>query len=84
MKSEFQCEKADDIFWDLFTSTGGYSPRNEVFLYATQFVDMWNELMGDSVQPYYNSTSYLNFYVHYGSGYQNAFFEGTAFYFGDG
>ena len=82
--SRFQCERADDEDWDLLSWTGAYSPRNEVFLHATQFVDLWNELVGDSVQPYQTPTSYLTFYVHYDYMYENAFFQGTAFYFGDG
>lgn len=49
--SHFLCDDADEEYWDLLKHTGGYSPRNEVYRHAGQFVDMWNKLMGDSVQP---------------------------------
>ena len=50
--SQFRCNRAQKENFDMFRRTGGYSPRNEVFLHATQFVDMWSKLMGDSVKPY--------------------------------
>jgi len=82
--SRFTCDRADDEDWDLLSWTGAYSPRNEVFHHATQFVDLWNQLMGDAPQPYRTENSFLTFYVHYDYSYENAFFQGTAFYFGDG
>ena len=50
--SKFRCADARREYWDLFTITGGYSPRNEVYQHAIQFVDMWRKLMGNTVQPY--------------------------------
>ena len=45
-------KKAAEDDWDLFSRTGGYSPRNEAYIHAAQFVDMWSELMGNAVKPY--------------------------------
>ncbi|XP_067931751.1 virulence metalloprotease-like isoform X1 [Watersipora subatra] len=82
--SKFVCDKADEAGWDLLSWTGAYSPRNEAFLHATQFVDLWRDLMDNVVEPHETSSSYLRFYVHYDHQYENAFFDGDSFKFGDG
>ena len=48
----FICNSANDDNWDMFSSTGGYSPRNEAYLYATQLVDMWRQLATGHPDPH--------------------------------
>ena len=57
--SDFKCSKAKRRNWDQFKLTGGYSLRNEVYLYAQQFVDLWRELVGEEVQPHGKSLVYV-------------------------
>lgn len=60
--SVFRCDDADDEDWDFVEYHGGYSPRNEVYLHATQFVDMWKELMTGAPGPH--SKCYTCLYVY--------------------
>ena len=63
VKSKFRCTKADQENWDKYSSTGGYSPKNEAFLYAQQFVDMWKDLACDLMEPYGESRDIFFFFT---------------------
>ena len=54
--SWFLCDSANDNYWDIYSSTGGYSPRNEAYLYATQLVDMWRQLATGHADPHSKHT----------------------------
>ena len=41
--AEFTCSEARQKGWDGVLTTGGYSPRNEAFIHAQKFVDMWRK-----------------------------------------
>ena len=57
-RSRFVCPRAENEDWDLVDWTGGYSPRNEAYVYASHFVDMWRELIGNDIQPYSECRKY--------------------------
>ena len=57
---EFRCDIADEDDWDLFLSTEGYSPRNELYLHAGKMVDMWRQLMQNDQQLHSKSASVIS------------------------
>lgn len=48
----FTCQDAPQWNKDSFSITGGYSPKNEAFINADRFIKMWNDVMGDEIEPY--------------------------------
>jgi len=81
---KFQCRRAGAWNWDRFDRTGAYSPRNEAFVNANKFLQLWSEVVGDQIPPYQTNTSFLAFSTHFGNNFENAFFDGVSFFFGDG
>jgi Zn-dependent metalloprotease len=62
------------------TVNGGYGSMNDVHLFGVSVFDMYKEYYGSS--PLKNPPLILR--AHYGTGYDNAFFDGTTMTFGDG
>lgn len=58
---------------------GAYSPLNDAHHFGSVIFDMYNAYMG--MNPL---TIQLVMKVHYKTNYENAFWDGTAMYFGDG
>jgi pseudolysin/vibriolysin len=58
---------------------GAYSPLNDAHYFGHVVFDMYHDWL--DVRPI-NQTLYMK--VHYGTDYKNAFWDGTAMYFGDG
>ena len=58
---------------------GAYSPLNDAHHFGSVIFDMYNAYMGMSPL-----TIQLVMKVHYKTNYENAFWDGTAMYFGDG
>ncbi|MCK9913688.1 M4 family metallopeptidase [Microbacteriaceae bacterium K1510] len=57
----------------------GYSPMNDAHYFGSIIYDMWSKWYG--TRPI---SQKLIMRVHYGSGYENAFWNGDAMYFGNG
>jgi pseudolysin/vibriolysin len=58
---------------------GAYSPLNDAHYFGHVVFDMYHDWL--NVRPI-SQTLYMK--VHYGVGYENAFWDGAAMYFGDG
>ena len=58
---------------------GAYSPLNDAHYFGSVIYNMYNAYIGKPPL-----TFQLTMRVHYGSGYQNAFWDGSAMTFGDG
>lgn len=58
---------------------GAYSPLNDAHYFGQVVFDMYHDWL--DVRPL-NQTLYMK--VHYGTRYENAFWDGSAMYFGDG
>jgi len=61
------------------TINGAYSPLNDAHHFGSVIFDMYNAYMGQNPL-----TIKLVMKVHYKNSYENAFWDGTAMYFGDG
>ncbi|MFZ6813109.1 M4 family metallopeptidase [Undibacterium sp. Rencai35W] len=61
------------------TVNGAYSPMNDAHYFGNQVFNMYQTYLG--VRPI---SQKLMMRVHYGSAYENAFWDGTAMNFGDG
>ena len=60
--SRYECSRAAQSDWDLYSWTKAYSPRNEAYVYANNFVDLWREVVGTEITPY--SKFGVEFYHH--------------------
>lgn len=58
---------------------GAFSPLNDAHYFGNVVFNMYKDWL--NLRPI-SQTLYMN--VHYGSSYENAFWDGTAMYFGDG
>ena len=58
---------------------GAYSPINDAFFFGNLTFDMYSEWYDTAPLPFQ-----LSMKVHFGSGYENAFWDGQAMTFGDG
>lgn len=58
---------------------GAYSPLNDAHHFGSVIFDMYNAYMGQNPLSFQ-----LVMKVHYKTSYENAFWDGTAMYFGDG
>ncbi|MCU6433137.1 M4 family metallopeptidase [Undibacterium sp. Jales W-56] len=61
------------------TINGAYSPMNDAHYFGNQVFNMYQTYLG--VRPI---SQKLTMKVHYGSAYENAFWDGTSMNFGDG
>ena len=61
------------------TINGGYSPMNDAHYFGNQVFNMYQTYLG--LRPI---SQKLMMKVHYGSAYENAFWDGSAMNFGDG
>jgi vibriolysin len=61
------------------TINGAYSPLNDAHYFGSVVFDMFNDYVGQAPL-----TFQLEMRVHYSSGYENAFWDGTGMTFGDG
>ena len=68
-----------DCYNDHDAVNGGYSPLNDAHYFGQIVFDMYDEWLG--VPPL---TFQLTMRVHYGTNYENAFWNGSAMTFGDG
>jgi Zn-dependent metalloprotease len=58
---------------------GGFAPMNDAHHFGSVIFNMWKDWYGTSP-----ISQKLIMRVHYGNGYENAFWNGKAMYFGDG
>lgn len=90
----FSCEKPDDAFpnayWVGYSSdgydveNGAYSPSNDA-LYAGEVIKrMYQDWYGIPVLTQHGKPMPLVMRVHFGQGYENAFWDGKQMTFGDG
>ena len=60
----FQCRHSAQWDKDMFTSTGAYSPRNEAYINADRFLQLWYEVMGTEIEPFSEFLLHLITYIH--------------------
>ena len=65
----FQCRHSAQWDKDMFTSTGAYSPRNEAYINADRFLQLWYEVMGTEIEPFSELVLHLITYIHVQAGF---------------
>jgi len=83
----FGCAGTDPAAWDSFGDAinGAYSPINDAHHFGGVVYDMYNTWFGKPpLQNGDGSPMKLSMWVHYGTNYENAFWDGGEMVFGDG
>jgi len=84
LQNQFDLSITDPFSFDCYENTyqsinGAYSPINDAHFFGQTTVDMYQQWVGEPPLPLP-----LQLKVHFGAGYANAFWDGTASVFGDG
>ncbi|MCG6326531.1 hemagglutinin, partial [Vibrio alginolyticus] len=74
----YDCNNSSN-YNDYKAVNGAYSPLNDAHYFGKVVFDMYNDWLNTSPL-----TFQLTMRVHYGSNYENAFWDGSAMTFGDG
>lgn len=89
--SSFHCEQKSESYWTGVNQDGydevneSYSPTNDALYIGTRIHEMFSEWYHlDALGGSEDSPKTLIMRVHYGQGYENAFWDGRQMSFGDG
>ncbi len=91
---QFECDDetlvSDSIYWTGYNhngydkQNGAYSATNDALYFAQMIRDMYKEWYDLDALIYRGKPMQLVMRVHYGNGYENAFWDGRQMTFGDG